>query len=316
MNEQQFKTYLESQALWRREEEQKRSEKEYLNDLVSNMIKTDGGNLEEFRRWATRVRSNAAILQNNGAAIQLLLRTTLGPLKDEIDRYILEFVNQNMGKSRLDVPCGDLLNYLKRSFLPSNDIEHVRESLDTLKQSPGESLRVFNRKYRDLAEVAFPMENRTEDQTKSLIRSFLKGLRSRDTARAVLRSCPTTLAEAMSTALDNDEVEEALQRLGHRQEEPMDISAVKTRPPMTLDTLSKQLARMHTKIAKLEIQQGNQYAPRRQRNTRTPDGKPICFFCSVPGHIAKSCPKKLQGTLSAPMDVSSVPPTAGTNQEN
>ena len=195
------------------------------------MIKTDGGNLEEFRRWATRVRSNAAILQNNGAAIQLMLRTTLGPLKDEIDRYILEFVNLNVGKSRLDVPCADLLTYLKRSFLPSNDIEHIRESLETLRQSPGESLRVFNRKYRDLAEIAFPMEQRTEDQTKALIRSYLKGLRSKDTARAVLRSCPTQLLDAMTTALDNDEVEEALQRLGHRQEEPMDILAVKPRPP-------------------------------------------------------------------------------------
>ena len=41
MNEQQFKTYLESQDLWRREEEQKRNEKDYLNDLVSNMVKTE-----------------------------------------------------------------------------------------------------------------------------------------------------------------------------------------------------------------------------------------------------------------------------------
>ena len=59
------------------------------------------------------MRSNAAILQNNGTAIQLVLRTMLGPLKDEMDRYILEFVNLNVGKSRLDVPCGNLLNYLK-----------------------------------------------------------------------------------------------------------------------------------------------------------------------------------------------------------
>ena len=162
------------------------------------------------------MRSNAAILQNNGTAIQLVLRTTLGPIKDEMDRYILEFVNLNVGKSRLDVPCGNLLNYLKRPVLPSNDIEHIRESLDTLRQSPEESLRVFNRKYRDLAELAFPMEHRTEDQTKSLIGSYIKGLRSRDTARAVLCSFPTTLVEAMSTALDNDEVEEALQRLRHR----------------------------------------------------------------------------------------------------
>ena len=30
----------------------------------------------------------------------------------------------------------------------------------------------------------------------------------------------------MITALDGDEVEDALQRLGHRVEEPMDISAI------------------------------------------------------------------------------------------
>ena len=148
MNEQQFKTYLESQVLWRREDEQKRSEKDYLNDLVTNMIKTDGGNMEEFRRWANKVRSYAAMLQDNGAAVQLMLRTTLGSLKDEIDRYILEFVKLNTGKSRLDVPCIDLLNYLRKSFLPNNDIDIVRESLDTLRQSPRESLRTFNRKYR------------------------------------------------------------------------------------------------------------------------------------------------------------------------
>ena len=142
MNEQQFKTYLESQALWRREDEQKRTEKEYLNDLVSNHIKTDGGNMDEFRRWATRIRSNAAMLQDNTATVQLMLRTTLGSLKDEIDRYILQFVNLNPGKSRLAVPCADLLEYLKRSFLPNNDLEYVRENLDSLRQLSGESLRV------------------------------------------------------------------------------------------------------------------------------------------------------------------------------
>ena len=143
MNDQQFKTYIESQALWRREGEQKRTDNEYLNDVVSNMIKSDGGNMDEFRRWSNRIHSNATLLQNNSAAIQIMLRTTLGSLKDEIDRYILEFINLNPGKSRMDVPCMDLLSYLQRSFLPTNDTEHVREALGSLRQISEESLQNF-----------------------------------------------------------------------------------------------------------------------------------------------------------------------------
>ena len=322
MNDQQFKTYLESQALWRREEAQKKSEAEYLSDLVSNMVKADGGNLDEFRRWSTRVRSNAALLQCNTATIQLMLRTTLGPLKDEMDRYILEFVKLNPGKSRVDVPCMELLEYLKRSFLPRNDLEHVRESMELLRQASGESLRVFNRKFRDLSETAYTTEHRNADQEKLLIRMYLKSLHSKETARAVLRASPTSLQEAMNTAMDNYEVEDALQRLGHRQEEPMDTSALLSRPvprPPSMDTLSRQFNKMSSKIAKLEAQlyQGN---PRRRpigpkgTPSKTAEGKPICYFCDTPGHIARYCPQK--GAKNTPMDVSPVLSPVESDQGN
>ena len=68
-----------------------------------------------------------------------MLRTTLGALKEEIDRYILDFVSVNPGKNRLDVLYSELLCYLKRTFLPSNDIDHIRDSLDTLQQKSGET---------------------------------------------------------------------------------------------------------------------------------------------------------------------------------
>ena len=158
MNEQQFHAYMEHQAFTRQEEEQKRSGKEYLNDLVSNMIKTDVGNLEEFCRWSTRVKSNASLLQNNGAAIQLMLRTTFGSLKDEMDRYILQFVILNPNKNRLEVPYLELLTYLQKAFLTNKDIEHIRETLEHLRQHSGESLKVHNRKFRDLAELSYPLE--------------------------------------------------------------------------------------------------------------------------------------------------------------
>ena len=124
-----------------------------------------------------------------------------------------------------------VLHYLQRSFFPNNDMDHIRESMESLRQRSGEYLRVFNRKFRDLSELAFPLDRRTEDQIKQLIRFYIKALNSRDIARAVLCSSPSSLTDAISTAVDSDEVEDALQHLGHRIEEPMDVSAAAPHRP-------------------------------------------------------------------------------------
>ena len=112
---------------------------------------------------------------------------TLVSLKDEMDRYILDFVNLNPGKNRLDVPCLDLLHYSQLSFLPNSDMDYVRESMESLRS--GESLGVFNWNFPDLSELAFSLDS---------------------------------LTDSMSTAINSDEVEDALQRLGHRIEEPIE----------------------------------------------------------------------------------------------
>ena len=228
-----------------------------------------------------------------------MLRTTLGPLKDEMDRYILNFVNLNPGKNRLDVPCLDM----------------------SLRQFPGESLRVFNRKYRDISEQAYPVESRADDSNKLLIRNYLKSLLNKDIVRAVLRSSPASHAEAMITATEHDEVEDALCRLGHRHEEPMDVSPIQQQAVSSMAGLTKQIERLNTKFAKLEtkIQQGGPRNHTRHNgnpNAWTADGKPICFTCNTPGHISRVCPRRTpQG--SAQMDVSSTaPPTAGQGQGN
>ena len=72
----------------------------------------------------------------------------------------------------------------------------------------GENVRDYSRKFRDLAELAFPTEQRTGDQVRNLIRYFVKGLNSAEAARSVLKTCPTSLAEAMTAALDSAEMEE------------------------------------------------------------------------------------------------------------
>ena len=151
-----------------------------------------------------------------------------------------------------------------------------------------------------MTELAYPLEQRTADQGRLLIRAYIKSLHSKDTARAILSASPASLTDAMATAIDSDEVEDALQHLGHRQEEPMDVSAVvpNPKPSITVETLSKQLDKMNSKIAKMEcqIQQGGTYRPTRQagiNNPRSRNGKPICFFCNQAATLRGTAPVKI-----------------------
>ena len=196
----------------------------------------------------------------------------------------------------------------------------MRESIESLGQTFVETLSVFNRKFRDVSELAYPPEQRTAEQSNPLIRHYIKGLVTKEMARAVLKSSPAILMEAMTTAIDSEEVEDALQRLSHWQEEPMDVSSIQPRnkPPMTVETLSRQLVRiMNSKLAKMEIQINQGQTGRRSGNTksRTKDGKPIFFSCNTPGHVARHCPRRLNQSDSLPMNVFSIPLLQGRIRE-
>ena len=302
MNEQQFGVYLESLALLQREEAHNRREETFLRDAVSNMVTANGVNIPEFRRWVTKVKSNAAQLKNNASTIQLMQRTTTGALQDELDTYIWNFLKINPEKQRQDVPWDELLEHVTRQFLPSNDAECVRENLENFRQVSGESARDYSRKFRDLSELVFPSELRSPDQVRYLIRLYVKGLKSTETARSVLKACPTSVSEAMTAALDTAEMEETLQRLGHRKEEAMDVSAVKPDALATnpLLTITKQLEKLTTKMAAMEarMHQGASHPkpPRQQsgKHRRTSDGKIICYNCHNSGHISRDCPQRHQ----------------------
>ena len=313
---------MESMARWRREDATILESKEFLNDLVSNLIKSNGMNTDEFRLWTIRLKSNAILLDNNRAILQLILRTTLGPLKDEIDRFILEFLQGHPEKNRHDVPWLDLYEHVKKEFLPVNDMQQIRDDLENFRQKTGEGIRDYNRKFRALAEMGYPTEMRTNDQVRTLIKYYIKGLAKGETAKNVLKASPASLVEAMAAAQDNAELDDALRRLGHRQEEPMDISAIRPKPTVDpLDKINKQLERITSKMAAMEIQiqQQQRYPQRKPRKSSnkhswTADGKPICFSCHNSGHISRNCPVSNQ--QSKPMDVSSVPQVRLQDQGN
>ena len=125
----------------------------------------------------------------------------------------------------------------------------------------------------------------------------------------------------MVTALDGDEVEDALQSLGHRVEEPMDISVIIPKQTASLQGLSRQIEKLSTKINKVEIQikQGGS-----MRGTGVlitgQEGQlmvsPFVSFVTLLAIISRQCPRKVPWWSNIPMDASSVPSITGQNQEN
>ena len=108
--------------------------------------------------------------------------------------------------------------------------------------------------------------------------------------------------------------------MAHRNEEPMDILAINQKQTSSMNILTRQLDKMNSKLAKMEIQfqQGLTHRqPRRHGKASSwAQGKILCYNCNAPGHISRNCPKKIKPAHSEPMDVSPIPLTAGLDQEN
>ncbi len=115
---------------------------------------------------------------------------------------------------------------------------------------------------------------------------FTQSLSDVDIQRTVLRSCPSSLNEAVDTSIDTYNLEEKLIGLNKgkqdshtRMESPMEVDGFKQ--------LSKQIKSMQESLR--QLQKSNH--PSSKGSTSAPGGK-FCNYCNKPGHVAKDCRKK------------------------
>ena len=116
-------------------------------------------------------------------------------------------------------------------FLNVDEAASLRYSLDQLRQSHYETDASFNRRFRDLAQTAYPIETRNADQQRSLVRAYARGLRYVDTAvKMVEQDNPTSIEDAMAWIARFSERKDAVSRLGLERtgEEPMEIGTLPT----------------------------------------------------------------------------------------
>ena len=264
--------------------------------------------------------------------IDVVTSSITGSLRKEVELFIQNAWTAN-NIVREAVPWLAIRDHVIKTFLNVDEAAALRDSVDNLRQSAFESGASFTRRFREVAQKAYPVP-RNVDQSRILVKAYARGLRSTGIeVKMIEHSNPQTLPQAMALVADFSERSDAVSRLGLRQvndreEVPMEIAALPPpkSPSFPPDTTSSMLTKvlrsqekLVSKIAKLEANQSstpgsaNRYAGGNdQRHATAPsqshhnlpnwsdDGRPRCYACGEYGHFKRSCRARNDWHSSAP----------------
>ena len=295
----------------------RRDERSAVTDLVNQTTKCDGLSTAATRNW---IREIELAFQRVGQAhiISIVSKTVTGPLRFEIERVITAWIanpNNNLANREV-VPWGDLRQHISEAFLNIDEAAALRDEVDKLKQSTYETIAAYSRRFREVADAAYPVGQRNADQHRILVKAYAKGLQSNTIARKLVEEGdPQELEQAITMAARLSERRHAYDRLG-REEEPMEVGHITKAPEVAvasavlktsleekLEKLLSSQEKIHTRIAKLEARGTQSQLDRQPRrnaaqasSNRPPawnsEGQPRCFNCNMYGHYARECSRQ------------------------
>lgn len=322
MDQQQFQQLtagLAQQEVDRRTTQHRR---EKTRDLVQQTTKCDGSTTSAVRMWIKEV-SLAFNLVGAAGLVEIVTKTISGPLRFEIERFLTNFVAAQV-VPRNAVPWNAIRDHVQAQFLNVDEAAALRDEVDKLRQSPYEPEAQYSRRFREVADAAYP-GHRNADQERILVRAYARGLNAPGLARKLVEEAnPNCLEAAIQAVSTFSERKDAYARLG-REEQPMEVAGNVTSKPSTpappsntelidaFGTVVAQMEKLTTKVAKLEVsgrpmkastkspppqQHGrrNTQGRRDQRDQTGPawdsDGRPKCFECGKYGHFGRECSQR------------------------
>ena len=245
------------------------------------------------------------------ATVKIAQRTITGSLKKEVERFL------SIQEHRDQVTWSELVDHIKKSFLSANEKDRLKAELEKIKQSSYESLGVYNRRFREAANKAYP-HPRSEDAERTIMQAYARGLYNNKVFEYLMvENCTEKLEDAIKTTEQRQariEKRDAVNRLD--TEEPMEINPLNPSPPMTsqqaardtqleslrlMKEMAKQMERTTTRVAKLEARLGPIKTPGHQNCAKGAPHQDCyycnktgrrCYYCNKPGHIADNCFKK------------------------
>ena len=314
MNENQFERYttgLTALAEANRQAAQEAAQRLEITKKVEKLIKQtawcDGSSTSATRTWLQDI-DLAFGRVGHASIIEVVSSTVTGPLRKEIERFISEVI-QGDNVIRDAVPWAQVRAHVVTNFLNVDEAAALRDSLEQMRQSAYETDASYNRRFRDLADAAFPVPTRNDDQHRLMVRAYARGLRSATVAVKMTEDAnPATLDAAITWVNHYSGRQDAVSRLGLDRPgvEPMDIGSVPPPAPPPQSPLNEAITqvlrgqeRLMTKLAKLDLantrpppRQGPRPppGPRDRPPAWTPDGQPRCFACGNVGHMRRFCP--------------------------
>jgi hypothetical protein len=277
--------------------------------LERQMTVCSGDCPQGVRTWLSEIGLSIPRAEGNASVVRIASNTVSGALREEFERYLVQRANEDQ-IARENVPWADIKEQIKASFLATDEAAHLRDEINKLRQSAYEEIASYNRRFRSLANKAYPPEDRNVDQRRILIDAYIRGLTSDKIAEEVITDgLPDELETTMLNVSRCAERRSRLNRL-RRIEEPMELGAVGGKRLAVSSTdarnssdsdervtqkLLRQLIgsveKLHTKNEKIVLQTSRGQTQQKQKS-RAIDGKPICYFCQGVGHISRNCPKK------------------------
>ena len=272
-----------------------------VTDIVHRTTECDGTSYRPLKNWFQEVEYTLNYTNKNADLLEVVVKTARGELRKEIETFLTEYSVAHDNIPRFDTPWQNLKNHLFATFIPLDEQDELREKLNKLTQAPSESIAVFNRRFKIIADEAYPTPLRNLDQQQILLKAYLRSLSDVQIKRPIVHSEPQTLEAAMFKAVQTEQFEKRLNAL-EPTVEPMDISAVqKTQVELDISKMiDEKLAAMSISAINNTSQNAvtNRQLQQRKtsRNTRitnplawTSDGRPVCYECGKPGHIARQC---------------------------
>ena len=175
MDNQQFDTYVRGLAEIEQRRHQERAEdnanrgaiqvanvlRNKIKSLIQRITTCDGSSTEAVRNWMREV--DMALEQvGNGHIIEAVSSTVSGPLRWETEQQHVQ---------RAAVPWPALRDHLQRSFLHTDEAAALRDEVERTRQSAYEPDAAYSRRFREVADAAYPANNRNDDQNRIIIRA-------------------------------------------------------------------------------------------------------------------------------------------------